>query len=390
MSGAGRPPVARMKILQVGTEFGVGGIARHVIDLTHWLRTAGHDVYIAGGADALLDASKDERFLTVPLAKVSATGGSLPARLYSMARCAIRLRRLIRQHGFDVIHCHESAPALVTRLAALGTGIPIAVTYHGSEPGRVRAFGRIGRFAADIVITPSRRCADDLHETGGIARRRLRVVGLGVKPAPQTDAAAVARLRAELLGEGGGVLMLSLSRASHQKGLDILIEVAREVARVRGDFRFVVAGIGPLFDEMRALARERGADRHVRFIGETHEPYLYLRAADIYLLTSRWEALPISIVEAFRCGLPVIASDAGGVRELVDDAVGAVVPIGDVDETARALLRIGGDGALRAAMARAALERSTEDRFRPDHIHSQFERLYAEMIDGTAFGTALT
>lgn len=370
-----------MRIFQVGTEFGVGGIARHIIDLTNWLRDKGHEVYYAGGADALLDSSKDPHFYTVPLAKVSATGGSIVARVLNMVRCIFIMRRHFKAHPVDIIHCHESAPALVARLASMGMGIPIAVTYHGSEPERVKSFGRIGRFAADIVITPSHRCAEELHEIGGVPRDRLRVVGLGVKPAPDVDQNEVAKLRADLLGEDGRILVLLLARASYQKGLDILIDVVTKVKRTRTDLRFVVAGIGPLFEELQALAREKGVAGDVNFIGETHRPYDYLHASDIFLLTSRWEALPISIVEAFRTGTPVISSDAGGVRELVDEKVGAVVPIGDVDECTEQLLRLASDEPLRASMSAAGIERSREDRFTPDVIHRQFERLYGEMAN---------
>lgn len=368
-----------MRILQICTQFGVGGIARHVIDLSHWLRDAGHTVHFAGEPGALLDASKDNQFHALPLAAVSALGGSVPARVLNLLRCVPRLRRLIRAHPVDVIHCHESAPALVTSLAAIGTGIPVVVTYHGSEPERIRSFGRISRLGADVVVTPSHLCAGQLHEIGGVPADRLRVVGLGVKPAPETDAEEVAALRRELLGADGELLVLSLSRASYQKGLDILIEVAKEVAKQRDDIRFVVAGDGPLLKELRAAARANGVDGYLSFIGATHRPYLYLHAADIYLLTSRWEALPISIVEAFRAGVPVIATDTGGVSELVDADVGAVVPIGDVAACASEILRLADDPALRATMAAAALERSREDRFTPDFIHRQFEQLYRDL-----------
>jgi len=357
----------------------VGGIARHIIDLTQWLRGEGHTVYYAGGADALLDSGKDEYFFTVPLAKVSATGGSLGARLANVARCVAVFRRHLKKHPVDVIHCHESAPALVAKLASLGTGTPIAVTYHGSEPERIKAFGKICRFAADIVITPSHRCAEELHDIGGVPRDRLRVVGLGVKPAPDVDQGRAAALRTELLGDDGKILVMLLARASYQKGLDILIDAVSEILKTRSDFRFVVAGIGPLFEPIQELARKMGVDRYIRFIGETHEPYLYLNASDIYLLTSRWEALPISIVEAFRAGLPVIAPDAGGCCELVDDDVGVIVPIGHAEEFAGQLLRIGGDADLRSSMSAAAVARSTEDRFSPNAVHRQFEKLYIDM-----------
>lgn len=356
----------------------MGGIARHVIDLSHWLRAAGHTVLIAGGPDALLGATKDDQFLTVPLTTVSAKGGSLAARLMSLVRCAAILRGHLRRHPVDLIHCHESAPALVARLASLGMGIPIAVTYHGSEPERVRAFGRVASFA-DVVITPSVLSAEDLHARGGVPRSKLRVLGLGIKPAPEVDEREVSRLRAEILGQEGRLLVVVLARASFQKGLDILIDVVRELRRHRTDVRFVVAGAGSLLESLRALSQEKGVDGDLRFVGATHQPYLYLRAADLFLLTSRWEALPISIVEAFRARLPVVVSDTGGVRELVDSNVGAVVPVGDVQACVRELLRLCGDPRLRASLAAAAAERSREDRFDPDTVHRSFERLYLEM-----------
>lgn len=369
-----------MRILEVGTEFGVGGIARHVIDLSNWLGAAGHDVFIAGGPDALLDESKDPRFRAVPIARVSVKGGSLGARVANVGRNAAALRRIIRETSPDIIHCHESAPAIVARLAALGTGIPIAVTYHGSEPERIRAFGTIGRLSADMVITPSHRCAEELERIGGVPREKLRVVGLGVEPAPAVDPVEVARLRSDLLGEDGRLLVTLLARTSYQKGIDILIEVAGEVLKSRTDVRFVVAGYGPLFEEMQALAQKRGVERQVRLIGSTPHPYHYLHAADLFLLTSRWEALPISIVEAFRAGRPVIAPDTGGVSELVDGEVGAVVPVGDVGGFTREILRLGADEGLRKRLGAAALERSRAERFKPDVMHRRIEELYLSLV----------
>jgi glycosyltransferase involved in cell wall biosynthesis len=117
-------------------------------------------------------------------------------------------------------------------------------------------------------------------------------------------------------------------------------------------------------------------EREVRFLGRVSRPHLYLRAADLFLLTSRWEALPFSIVEAFQAGIPAVAAACSGVVELIDETVGAVVPIGDIEAIAAAAERILGDEALRRAMGKAALERSTLDRFDPDWVHRQFEATY--------------
>ena len=268
----------------------------------------------------------------------------------------------------------KSAPALVALLARIGTGVPVAVTYHGAEPGRVAEFGRIAR-RCDLVIAPSHRSAEDLATIGRVPEHKLKVIGLGVPPAPQDRADEVAALRAELLGEGDR-LIVTVARLLHQKGIDILIDAVVRLRETHPGYRFVVVGDGPDRNALEALARDKGTGENLRFVGRTERPHLYLRAADLFLLTSRWEALPFTIVEAFQCGTPAVATACSGVVELIDDTVGATVPVGDVGAICTAVETVLGDEPRRQAMKAAALARSGEDRFRPDWVHAEFERTY--------------
>ena len=287
------------------------------------------------------------------------------------------MRRWLARHPVDLIHVHESAPALVAKLASWGYGVPMVITYHGSDPARVPAFGRIAR-RADLVITPSHRSGDDLVARGGVAREKLQVIGLGIKPAPPEDAAEVAGLRAELLGDGTK-LVVTVARIAHQKGIDVLIECVARMMVSHPQYRFVVIGEGPLEAEMLASARALGVLSHLRFAGRSERPFVYLRAADLMLLTSRWEALPISIVEAFQTGTPVGATDCSGVAELVDDAVGACVPKGDVTAICAAVQGVLEDDGLQKLKA-AALQRSKEARFDPDVVNAWFEAVYRGLL----------
>ena len=130
---------------------------------------------------------------------------------------------------------------------------------------------------------------------------------------------------------------------------------------------------------LQNLARDRGVSDHLTFVGRTEKPHLYLRAADLFLLTSRWEALPFSIVEAFQAGIPAVATACSGVVELIDDEVGAVVPIGDVDAICEAVSSVLLDRESRRQMSEAAKIRGTEDRFQPDWVHEQFEKTYLSL-----------
>lgn len=370
----------RMRILQLWSIYGVGGITRHVMDLSQWMRAHGHHVTMAGSADAWLDRERDPTFQDMPLRRVTSEGGAGPARAFCALSCAIATRRLIKREKIQFVHAHESAPALVAGLATLGLRIPVAVTYHGSEPDRVLGFGKTARRFADWVITPSHNAAKALHQIGGVPKERLRVIGLGIEHQPPANPEARESLRQEMLDKTGRFLVVTVARLTHQKGIDILVKVVRRVLEQRRDIQFVVVGDGPQEEEAPRWAADAGVETHLHFIGRKDNPHLYMAAADILLLTSRWEALPITIVEALRQALPVIATDCSGVSEMVDDRVGRVVPVEDVEAISRAVLDIVPDESMRRRMSAAAAERSHEDRFAPEAVHRKFEQAYAEMI----------
>jgi glycosyltransferase involved in cell wall biosynthesis len=359
----------------MGTMFGVGGITRHVLGLRDWLKEHGHEVTLAGTGDAWASRETEgDEFLELPTRYVAGEGGNVAARLVQTMQAAGTLRRWLRSNPIDLIHAHESAPALVAQIARLGLGVPLAVTYHGAEPERVASFGRIAR-RADLIITPSHRSAEDLALIGGVPKDKLKVVGLGLKPAPDDLPEDIAAIRSRLLGDGTH-LIVTIARLMHQKGIDVLIECVSRMKETHPGYRFVVAGDGPDEAALRRLARETGLDGHLTFVGRTERPHLYLRAADLFLLTSRWEALPFTIVEAFQAGTPAVATASSGVVELIDDSVGRVVPIGDVTAICETVADILSDEPSRRAMGKAAFDRSGEDRFDPDWIHARFEDTY--------------
>ena len=363
-----------LKILQVGTQLGVGGITRHIVALTSWLRGRDHRISLAGTPDVWINETTEEAFLPLPTRYVAGEGANLPVRFYHTGRAVWTLRRWLRKNPVDLIHAHESAPALVAHLARTGLNIPLAITYHGSEPERIASFGRIAR-VCDLVITPSHASARDLAGPGGVAEDRLKVIGLGVKRAPEDLPEEIAALRQDLLGDGNHVIV-TIARLMYQKGIDILIDCAREIHETHPGARFVVVGDGPDEAMLHALAREKGVDGYLRFVGRSERPHLYLRAADLFLLTSRWEALPFTIAEAFQAGTPSLATACSGVVELIDETVGVTVPIGDIAAICKGVGRILDDTPGRQAMAEAALVRSREDRFDPDWVHARFEEIY--------------
>ena len=374
---ADRPRSERpLRILQLSTNFLPGGIQRHVLDLTADLRRAGHRVSLAGDTG---DWTQPDT-VVLPLNRMSWRGGNLVKRLGALVPCVARLRRAVRERGIELIHAHETAPAIVARLATLGLGVPVVFTFHGSAPSREASVARVARYCAAMTLSPSRDGIERLV-AHGVPRDRCRAIGLGIAPLPQVPDAEVAALRQTLLGGREGPLLVSLSRLDPQKGIDTMIAVAARVLERFPGAVFAVGGKGPLADEVEGWARNAGVAGAMRFLGLVTAVPAHLRAADLFLLTSRWENRPISIVEAFGAGLPVVATDCGGVRELVDAEVGGLVPVDDADAIAAALIALLGDPDRMARCGAAALARSRSAAFDPAAVHAQFAALYRALVN---------
>jgi glycosyltransferase involved in cell wall biosynthesis len=322
----------------------------------------------------------EHAYLPIDIRAVAGNGGSIPSRLLGAARAARSLRKFIARENIELIHAHESAPALVAWLATLGTRVPLLLSFHGAEPGRIGLFGTVARTMADHTITPSHASARDLVATGKLRSDQITVLGLGIADRPAPAPEETARLRESLLGATGNFLVVTVARLAHQKGIDILVETARQALASNAGLRFVVVGDGPQRADAQHWATAAGVADRVHFAGYSDEPHRYMAAADLFLLPSRWESLPLTIVESFRAGVPVIATDTGGVRELVDETVGCVLPTGDAAGLAQEVIRIAGDDALRRHMSERALARSREQRFSPEHVHERFAQLYTDTL----------
>ena len=174
--------------------------------------------------------------------------------------------------------------------------------------------------------------ADSLVRDYGVERARVRVVPNGAEPPDEVaERPAVRRLREEL---GAGVLRplwVCAGRLEEQKGQDVLLDALAEVRRRGLEFVAVLAGEGRRRAALEERARALGLEANVRFAGQVEDVGPLLAAADAVVLPSRWEGMPLVLLEALARGRPVVASAVGGVPEVVTDGEHArLVPPGDV------------------------------------------------------------
>lgn len=340
--GAGEPRV----LLVLATS--EGGIGRHVYSVATGLVERGVPIAVAGPEST--DRVFGFRAAGVPFEPVEIATTPRPAADLVAAR---RVRRLAT--GADVVHAHGLRAGLVAGLALAGPGRaarpPLIVTWHNAVlAGGVRRHVLAGleravaRFAT-VTLGASSDLVDRARQLGARDARPGPVAAPPLPPAERDRDAVRAGLAA-----GDRPLVLAVGRLAPQKSYPLLLAAARHWTGRDPRPLVVIAGEGP---ERPALEAEIDAGGlPVRLLGHRSDVADLLAAADLVVLTSRWEARALIAQEALRAGRPLVATAVGGVPELVGSAA-ALVPYGDPDALAAAVSRLLDDPAEAARLAEA-------------------------------------
>lgn len=355
-----------MRILTVIAALGAGGAEAVAVELSVAAAAAGHDVVVAGTPGFRVARLRRRGVEHVPLRLV----GRRPADLLASLR---RLRRLRRSDAPDLVHAHNPKAALVARLA-MGRRVPVVTTLHGVADAEARSAARILRRTSDLVVVVSPHLRDQLVRFGFPAER-VEVVANTIEPLPSYSRRAA---RAELGIPQDAAVALCVARMVDQKRHDLLVE-AWAAARVPGTL--LLAGSGPNEARTAAAVARHGLAADVRLLGERTDVPRLLAASDVLVLPTRWEGLPISVLEAMGAGVPVVASRVRGVAEHFGGAA-RLVASDSVSEMATALEEVLGDDLLRRRMreqGRALLARE----FGSERMVAAYGDLYARLRRGS-------
>jgi glycosyltransferase involved in cell wall biosynthesis len=386
-----------MRVLQV-SEPADGGVVTHVRDLVAVLLERGHTVDAVVSSDGRLAAELDALGATV------FTPGLRPELVAPVAdlKVAVALARIIRRGNYDVVHTHSNKAGVIARPIARLLGVPLVHTPQGfayttqeHRPRRGQGARRALTLAIERVLaslTTRYICVSQWEvETSladGIGKREQFVVipnwlsppqFASSQPAAPGDAVKSLTDELEALPADGPVIGF-LARMHEQKHPEAMAEALAALRESGREFRGALVGDGPLLDAVRERVEERGLGDAVVVL-----PYAGQRAAnvldnfDVYALPSRWEALPIGIMEAMDLGLPVVATDVGGVAEMVlDGRTGLVVPPNDPDALLAALQRVVDEPELRTRLGEQGRERCARE-YTSTALIGRIEDLYASV-----------
>ncbi len=362
-----------MKILLLVTGLSVGGAERVVVNLADALVADGHEVLLVymKGPVQVRPMRPEVRLACLGMEKAA-----------NLVPGYLRFRNALRGFAPDIVHSHMIHAVMLARLARCSMRIPRLIsTMHTTDVG-----GRLWALAyratdplADVTTNVSHGAVGAFVAAGAVRSGRMITIYNGIsvddfRPCP----AARTRVRESFAIGPGCKLLLAVGRLHSAKDYPNMLHALARL-RDRLDFKLLIAGDGPLRERLQALAAKLELSPRIEFLGIRRDIADLMSAADIYVLSSIGEAFGLVVAEAMACERVVVATDCGGVREVLD-GTGFLVPRSDPAALAEALLQacaLNREDAI--AMGRAARHRVV-DRYSFERSFDQWRRLYADLL----------
>jgi N-acetyl-alpha-D-glucosaminyl L-malate synthase BshA len=298
---------------------------------------------------------------------------------------AVRMHEVVIKEGLDLLHVHYAIPHATSAWIAKqmlreeGKDITVITTLHGTDitiVGQDHSFHAITKFSiekSDRITAVSAYLKDETIRAFGCGACEVQVIPNFIDPTVYDRARYEPQLRRQV-GDGRKILM----HISNFRPVKRVLDVVRIFDRVRREQPavLVMVGDGPERLSAEEEARSLGIGQDVLFLGRIDAVAPLLASADLFLLPSDRESFGLSALEALASGVPALAYDVGGVREVIKkDETGFLQPVGDLDAMAGSALQVLGDAARWEAMSKAA-QADARARFSLEQIVGTYESLY--------------
>lgn len=366
-----------MRIAQLIDSLTVGGAQKLQVLFAHALRDLNVDLTVATLFPSQFGA------LVAELESLGVRVRTFHGRSVVDPLRAARLVRFLSSGRFDILFTHLTSANILGPLAGRIIGVPTIATLHSISDNyrsRIKTLESWTlRRAATCRVAVGPAVAATYHQRQGGAR-------CVVIPNPVTQTAPLPpaerlEIRHELIGTKS-VMLASVGMLLPVKGFGDLLAAFADLRRTHPEAGLVIAGAGPLEEELHAHIDALGLRGHAHLIGLREDVPRLLAAADAYVCSSNREGLPLSLLEAMEAGLPVVATDVGDVRSVVVDGTGLVVPAGEPVALAEALRTLLDDTA-RARAIGATARRHVHQSYSVDKWAERLLQLAAEVCGHT-------
>lgn len=387
-----------MRVLRLITRLNIGGPSIQAITLSERLTSRGFTTRLVHGS--LGEGEGDMRYLLSPSTAIeqlpTLRREVSPADDYAAFK---RVSAMLREFRPRIVHTHmakagaigRAATALYNRTLAPAERARVVHTYHGHvlegyfSPAKTALFVGIERRLArstDRIIAISPAIRDELlyqHRIGHADQYRVVPLGFDLSALSAIDDKARADARVSLGIDRSAHVVSTVGRLTAIKQHQLFLEAAKLIANQDATAIFLIAGDGELRSALEETARDFGIADRVRFLGWRRDLATIYGASDVFLLTSRNEGTPVALIESLAAGVPGVSTDVGGVRDVLQNDTGVVVPFGDAAAMASAVTQFLGDANRRRAMGdRGRI--SVVARYGIDRLVDDIDALYRELL----------
>lgn len=285
-----------------------------------------------------------------------------------------RLISFLRNEKPDMVITHLWFANTIGRIAAFSTQTPRIIAFEHNVYDTIKTWKTfvadwILQFVSTKIIAVSASVKESLIRHR-IQSKKIEVILNGISLERYKDASPVP-IREALSLSSSEFLFLFVGRLIHQKGVDVLIKAFSKVS----DGQLLIVGEGSLRKTLEDLALTCGVASRTHFLGVRSDIPGLLRAADCFVFPSRYEGLPLALVEAAASGLPLIVSDFGSASEVVAEGAGIIVPVEDVEGLAEAMKKMLSDESLRKRLSLGARD-ATQKFSIVSHVDALLKHLY--------------
>ncbi len=364
--------IAGRRVAQLIETSGPGGAEQMVAQLARALTSAGCPSIVVLPAVGESWLAEQLAGSGVPVERVHLEGRT-------SVRCLRELGAVFRKHRVDLVHSHEFTMGVYGTWAARRAWLPHVITMHG---GRYHSSRWYRRLAMRAAVRASGGVVAVSSDVGRVLRRDLRLSASAVRVIPNgvvPASRAAGSVRQDLGLTPDDRLILSVGNLYPVKGHQYLLDAIAIVARAHPTVHVAIAGRGGEEPALRARAAALGIAHHVHLLGFRSDIGGLLAAADTFVLPSLSEGLPLALLEAMFAGLPIVATDVGAVRAVLEPDAGVVVPPADAASLAAAITRLLNNPRDAARLGANAGRRAAAD-FHFDRTLERYAALYAERL----------
>jgi glycosyltransferase involved in cell wall biosynthesis len=362
----------KIRLMQITHDLAIGGLQQVVVNLC---MTINRDIF-----DVQVLCLRELGSFVPDVERLGISVMLIPQEDHTDYFAFLKVAKILRDEKIDVIHTHNTQPFVEGTLAAMISGVKTIVhTDHAREfPDKKRymfAEWAASHFAYKVVGV-SEHTSHNLLSYENIAPRKIVTIPNGIDGTRFNIGIDKERKRRELgITNDGQVIGLGV-RLSEQKGISYLLRAMPEIVRQMPGVTLVIAGEGPLEDDLKHQMTELGVADYVRFVGSRLDIPELLKLFDLYVLPSLWEGLPMVLLEAMAAGCPIVATDVGGVSMAIQSGVnGTLVKPRDPEALSAAIVALLKDDEMRLRYAQQGQVIFLE-KFSAEIMTRRYEELY--------------